>query len=133
MGARASRRAASPPAAGGAFLGARDLEALRRAVEDYRAHVHRRDVVYERVVHLRDEGGAATPEPLDERELPQRARAVERLGQDLADELAELRVTRRLRQRHPPRWRATSSESSSTHTGSRARPDRARASSCSAV
>ena len=51
--------------------------------------------VHERVVGLRDQREAAALEALDEPHLPERLRAVETLGEDAADQLAQLLVAAR--------------------------------------
>ena len=76
------------------------LGALRVRVDEERADVERRDPVDESVVGLRDDRVAAALEPLDQVDAPERPVEVERLREDLADEVAELRHRARPGQRH---------------------------------
>jgi hypothetical protein len=66
-------------------------------VEQHCEHVDGADPVDEAVVRLLDEPPAAVLEPVDQHELPQRARSVERLREQLADQVAQLGVASRRR------------------------------------
>ena len=130
-------------------VGRRQVERLRGRVEQDGADVDRGDAVDQRVVHLGQQRDAlAAGDALDDRELPQRPRAVQAPRQLLADELGQLvRAAGRrqggaadvpaeveLRRRRPrpgssPRARATAgaggSAGSGAGAGRRARAPRA--------
>ena len=63
---------------------------VRRGVEQDGDDVDPRDAVDERVMGLGQQGEAVVGEPLDQPHLPQRARAVQRLGEDPAGQALEL-------------------------------------------
>ena len=81
------------PCVAGLDLGGHGLE-----VEEHRGDVDSRDPVHERVVGLRDDREAAALDALDEPHLPERLGAVEALGEDAPDQLAQLVVRARLGQ-----------------------------------
>src|SRR3954469_5047490 len=68
----------------------RRLPAVGTVVQDDLPEVDRMDAVHERLVDCCDPSEAAPREPLDDVDLPQRARAVHASGLDPADELLEL-------------------------------------------
>jgi hypothetical protein len=51
-------------------------------------------------MHLGDDGGAATGQPIDDIHFPQRLVAVQQLGEDAARQFAQLRFVRGRLQRH---------------------------------
>src|SRR5215204_6578882 len=80
-------------------LGSRSPELLRlrlgrhgRQVEEDGCNVHAGNAVHERVVRLRDQREAAALQALHDPGLPERLRAVEPLGEDPPQELAQLVV-----------------------------------------
>src|SRR3954447_11338044 len=79
----------------------RRLLRLRCQVEDNRADVDSADAVDHRMVGLRDDRGAVTLQAFDEVDLPQRPVAVEWAADETADQLAQLIVGARSRQRGP--------------------------------
>ena len=75
----------------------RELAALRARVEQDAEDLVARDAVDHRVVHLRQQRHAPVRQALDQVELPQRARAVQRPGEDPRDRLGEPVVVARRR------------------------------------
>ncbi len=75
------------------------LRRLALRVEQDRQQVGPRYAVDHAVVHLRDERPVTVLQALDHPHLPQRLRAVELLGHEPADEVAELAIAARRRQR----------------------------------
>src|SRR5436190_2566369 len=73
-----------------AVAGVRRRGRLGRCVEQHGDDVHARDPVDERVMGLGQDGEAATLEPLDQPQLPERLVPVERLGEDTPRERLEL-------------------------------------------
>ena len=58
-------------------------------VEELEGELHAALAVGDRVVHLLDEGGSPTPQPLDDGELPQRPDPIERVGRDDGREIEQ--------------------------------------------
>ena len=77
-----------------------DLEWVGGWVEHDRRDVDRCDPVDERMVHPRDQAGAASRQSLDEVDLPERARAVQAVGHQVADQLLELLAAAGRGERH---------------------------------
>ena len=59
------------------------------------------DAVRDRVVHLLEQRGAAVPQPVDERELPERPRPVERLLRERATQVEKRALVARRRKPAP--------------------------------
>jgi hypothetical protein len=71
----------------------------RLDVEQHRREVDPGDAVDHGVMGLGDQGEALALQALDQPELPQRFAAVELLGEDAADQLAQLRLASGRRER----------------------------------
>ena len=70
-------------------------------IEELQRQLHAGLAVGDRVVQLLDQCRLAAAQALDDRELPQRAGAIERVGRDQAGEVEELAHRAGLRQRDP--------------------------------
>ena len=114
---RRRRDRARPAAAAGIQSVVGHLPRRRRDVEDDLADVDRADAVDHRVVGLGDHRDPAVGQTLHQVHLPERAVAVEPAGHQPADQLAQLRVGARARQRGAAYVEGDVEVASSTQTG----------------